>query len=65
MTEKQVTLSKHQYRQACNAYINLSNLQEQILLISPVQDDRSPDALYALQTTLQKVQQQLKEAINW
>ncbi|WP_256714183.1 hypothetical protein [Serratia fonticola] len=27
--------------------------------------DRSPDALYALQTALQKVQQQLKEAINW
>ncbi|MCB5313619.1 hypothetical protein [Yersinia intermedia] len=58
--DKQITLSKKQYRQLCDAYINTVNMMPQLLMITPLQDDRSPDALYALQTTIQTVERQLK-----
>ncbi|HDL7834712.1 TPA: hypothetical protein PXP42_000326 [Yersinia enterocolitica] len=61
---KSITLSKHQYRQLCDAYINTVNMMPQLLMITPLQDDRSPDALYALQTALQTVQQQLKGVVD-
>ncbi|AJI87102.1 hypothetical protein CH54_3797 [Yersinia rochesterensis] len=61
---KSITLSKHQYRQLCDAYANTVNMMPQLLMITPLQDDRSPDALYALQTALQTVQQQLKSGLK-
>lgn len=64
MMDKQITLSKKQYRQLCDAYINTVNMMPQLLMITPLQDDRSPDALYALQTALQTVQQQLKGVVD-
>lgn len=62
--DKQITLSKRQYRQLCDAYANTVNMMPQLLMITPLQDDRSPDALYALQTALQVVQQQLKGVVD-
>ncbi|MDN0106714.1 hypothetical protein QVN76_07385 [Yersinia rochesterensis] len=62
--DKQITLSKKQYRHLCDAYINTVNMMPQLLMITPIQDDRSPDALYALQTALQTVQQQLKSGLK-
>ncbi|HDL6612262.1 TPA: hypothetical protein PXJ37_001831 [Yersinia enterocolitica] len=62
--DKQITLSKKQYRQLCDAYINTVNMMPQLLMITPLQDDRSPDALYALQTALHVVQQQLKGVVD-
>ncbi|ELI8162712.1 hypothetical protein ACN0JD_004263 [Yersinia enterocolitica] len=62
--DKQITLSKKQYRQLCDAYINTVNMMPQLLMITPLQDDRSPDALYALQTTIQTVERQLKGALD-
>ncbi|WP_145534878.1 hypothetical protein [Yersinia alsatica] len=63
MSEK-ITLSKHQYRQLCDAYANTVNMMPQLLMITPLQDDRSPDALYALQEALHIVQQQLKGVVD-
>ncbi|HFN0053772.1 TPA: hypothetical protein ACMY33_001269 [Yersinia enterocolitica] len=62
--EKQITLSKLQYRQLCDAYINTVNMMPQLLMITPLQDDRSPDALYALQMAIQTVRQQLKGVVD-
>lgn len=62
--DKQITLSKKQYRQLCDAYANTVNMTPQLLMITPIQDDRSPDDLYALQTTIQTVQQQLKGVVD-
>lgn len=62
--DKQITLSKHQYHMLCDAYANTVNMMPQLLMITPIQDDRSPDALYALQTALQTVQQQLKGVVD-
>ncbi|CQI88929.1 hypothetical protein [Yersinia rohdei] len=62
--DKPITLSKRQYRQLCDAYANTVNMMPQLLMITPLQDDRSSDALYALQTALQVVQQQLKSALK-
>ena len=62
--DKTITLSKKQYRQLCDAYINTVNMMPQLLMITPIQDDRSPDALYALQMALQTVQQQLKGVVD-
>lgn len=64
--DKPITLSKRQYRQLCDAYANTNtvNMMPQLLMITPLQDDRSPDALYALQTALQVVQQQLKGVVD-
>lgn len=62
--DKPITLSKKQYRQLCDAYANTVNMMPQLLMITPLQDDRSPDALYALQTALQVVQQQLKGVVD-
>lgn len=62
--DKTITLSKKQYRQLCDAYANTVNMMPQLLMITPIQDDRSPDALYALQTALQVVQQQLKGVVD-
>ncbi|CNF26867.1 Uncharacterised protein [Yersinia rohdei] len=62
--DKTITLSKKQYRQLCDAYANTVNMMPQLLMITPLQDDRSPDALYALQTALQVVQQQLKGVVD-
>ncbi|HDL8567123.1 TPA: hypothetical protein PXS11_001024 [Yersinia enterocolitica] len=62
--DKQITLSKKQYHQLCDAYANTVNMMPQLLMITPLQDDRSPDALYALQTALQTVQQQLKSGLK-
>lgn len=58
---EQITISKRQYRMLCDAYINTVNMMPQLLMITPNQDDRSPDALHRLQTTLQLVEGQLKE----
>lgn len=57
---EQITISKCQYRMLCDAYANTVNMMPQLLMITPLEDDRSPDALYALQTALQTVKQQLK-----
>ena len=62
--DKQIILSKKQYNQLCDAYANTVNMIPQLLMITPIQDDRSPDALYALQTALQTVQQQLKSGLK-
>ncbi|WP_145525873.1 hypothetical protein [Yersinia rohdei] len=62
--DKSITLSKRQYRQLCDAYANTVNMMPQLLMITPIQDGRSPDALYALQTALQVVQQQLKGVVD-
>lgn len=62
--EKTITTSKRQYRQLCDAYANTVNMMPQLLMITPLQDGRSPDALYALQEALQIVQQQLKGVVD-
>lgn len=64
MATKNITMTKRQYRQICNAYINTVNMMPQLLMVTPAEDSRSPDALYRLQNALQLVEQQLKEAIE-
>ncbi|WP_208952281.1 hypothetical protein [Rahnella sp. ChDrAdgB13] len=64
MTTKNITMTKRQYRQICNAYINTVNMMPQLLMVTPAKDSRSSDALYRLQNALQLVEQQLKEAIE-
>lgn len=61
---EQITISKRQYRMLCDAYANTVNMMPQLLMITPLQDDRSPDALYALQTLLQTVRGQLKSGLK-
>ncbi len=62
--DKQITISKKQYNQLCDAYSNTVNMIPQLLMITPFEDGRSPDALYALQTALQTVQKQLKSGLK-
>ncbi|WP_019210843.1 hypothetical protein [Yersinia massiliensis] len=62
--DKQITLSKKQYNQLCDAYANTVNMMPQLLMITPNEDGRSPDALYRLQTALQIVRQQLKGVVD-
>lgn len=64
MVTAKVTITRSQYRQLCNAYINTVNMMPQLLMVTPAEDSHSPDALYRLQSALQLVEQQLREVVE-
>lgn len=64
MQESQVILTKRQFRQLCNAYINITNLFPQLLMITPRRDKLSTGALHCLEDGLQQIKKQLKEVID-
>lgn len=60
---KQVTISREQYRNVCDALINITNLNEQLLLLSTA-DKRSERIHRQASKLLQKIRQQLQEAVE-
>lgn len=60
----QVTITKRQYRQACNAYINSVNLTQQLLMVHRGASDLSDAAIYQLEDGLRLIIQQLKEIVD-
>ncbi|SFN77859.1 hypothetical protein SAMN05216516_12112 [Izhakiella capsodis] len=64
MTAKTVTISKRDYRQIFNAYINATNCMQQVLMIHRGDNKFSDRAVWATEDLLQKITQQLKEVID-
>lgn len=64
MTAKTVTISKRDYRQICNAYINATNCMQQVLMIHRGDNKFSDRAVGAVEDLLQAITQQLKEVID-
>lgn len=59
-----VTLTKRQYRQICNAYINSVNAQQQLLMVHRGDDPFSDEAVGRLEDAFQVIIQQLKEIVD-
>lgn len=60
---KEVTITRQQYRNVCDALLNTANLNEQLLLLSTA-DKRSERVHRQASKLLQKIRQQLKEAVG-
>ncbi|MDP8753881.1 hypothetical protein QZQ21_10150 [Serratia marcescens] len=60
---KEVTITRQQYRNVCDALLNTANLNEQLLLLSTV-DKRSERVHRQASKLLQKIRQQLQEAVG-
>lgn len=60
---KQVTITRQQYRKVCDALINITNLNEQLLLLSTL-DKKSERILNQASEILKSIQQQLTEAVG-
>lgn len=60
---KQVTITRQQYRNVCDALINITNLNEQLLLLS-TPDKKSENIRNQASEILQNIQQQLAEAVG-
>lgn len=60
---KEVTITRKQYRRVCDALINATNLNEQLLLLSPA-DERSETIHYQASQLLQVIRKQLAEAVG-
>lgn len=59
-----VTITKRQYRQACNAYINSVNAQQQLLMVHRGNNPFSDAAVGRLEDAFQVIIQQLKEVVD-
>ncbi|CUY60757.1 hypothetical protein [Serratia marcescens] len=60
---KEVTITRQQYRNVCDALLNTANLNEQLLLLSTA-DKRSEKIHRQASKLLQKIRQQLQEAVG-
>ncbi|MHB2189981.1 hypothetical protein ACX8XK_23735 [Serratia marcescens] len=60
---KEVTITRQQYRNVCDALLNTANLNEQLLLL-PTADKRSERVHRQASKLLQKIRQQLQEAVG-
>ncbi|HFZ1853060.1 hypothetical protein OSC13_16890 [Serratia marcescens] len=60
---KEVTITRQQYRNICDALLNTANLNEQLLLLSTA-DKRSERVHRQASKLLQKIRQQLQEAVG-
>ncbi len=60
---KEVTITRQQYRNVCDALFNTANLNEQLLLLSTA-DKRSERVHRQASKLLQKIRQQLQEAVG-
>ena len=60
---KEVTITRQQYRNVCDALLNTANLNEQLLLLSTA-DKRSENIHRQSSKLLQKIRQQLQEAVG-
>lgn len=60
---KEVTITRQQYRNICDALINITNLNEQLLLLS-TPDKKSERIRNQASDILQSIQQQLAEAVG-
>jgi hypothetical protein len=60
---KQVTITREQYRNVCDALINITNLNEQLLLLS-TPNKKSERIRNQASEILQSIQQQLTEAVG-
>lgn len=60
---KEVTITRQQYRNVCDALLNTANLNEQLLLLSTA-DKRSERVHRQASNLLQKIRQQLQEAVG-
>ncbi|MDK1706841.1 hypothetical protein QOM18_00760 [Serratia marcescens] len=60
---KEVTITRQQYRNVCDALLNTVNLNEQLLLLSTA-DKRSEKIHRQASKLLQKIRQQLQEAVG-
>lgn len=60
---KEVTITRQQYRNVCDALLNTANLNEQLLLLSTA-DKRSERVYRQASKLLQKIRQQLQEAVE-
>lgn len=61
--DKEVTITRTQFRQVCDALINATNLNQQLLLLSTA-DERSKTIHYQAFKLLQIIRQQLSEAVG-
>ncbi|HBL7239238.1 TPA: hypothetical protein LS257_001860 [Serratia liquefaciens] len=60
---KEVTITRQQFRNVCDALINITNLNEQLLLLS-TPDKKSERIRNQASDILQSIQQQLAEAVG-
>lgn len=60
---KEVTITRQQYRNVCDALLNTANLNEQLLLLSTA-NKRSERVHRQASKLLQKIRQQLQEAVG-
>ncbi|WP_241168839.1 hypothetical protein [Serratia marcescens] len=60
---KEVTITRQQYRNVCDALLNTVDLNEQLLLLSTA-DKRSERVHRQASKLLQKIRQQLQEAVG-
>ncbi len=60
---KQVTISCEQYRNVCDALINITNLNEQLLLLS-TPDKRSESIRIQASEILKDIEQKLAQAVG-
>ena len=63
-SSKQVTISKRDYRQICNAYINAVNAQQQLLMVHRGDKPFSDAAVGRLEDAFHVIIQQLKEVVD-
>lgn len=59
-----VTISRHDFKQICNAYINGTNCMEQVLMIHRGDNAFSDAAVGRTEEMLRVITQQLKEVID-
>ncbi|MFS7191020.1 hypothetical protein AB6864_00780 [Serratia proteamaculans] len=60
---KQVTISREQYRNVCDALINITNLNEQLLLLS-TPDKKSESIRNQASEILKDIEQKLAQAVG-
>ncbi|MEX3170780.1 hypothetical protein AB4M04_01615 [Serratia quinivorans] len=60
---KQVTITRQQYRNVCDALINITNLNEQLLLLSTL-DKKSENIRNQASEILKDIEQKLARAVG-
>lgn len=64
LDSKSVTISKRQFRQICNAYINAVNASQQLLMVHRGDNPLSDRAVGRLEDDMRLIIQQLKEVVD-
>ncbi|EOS94730.1 hypothetical protein LU631_02595 [Erwinia tracheiphila] len=64
LRSKTVTISKRDFNQICNAYINATNCKQAVLRIERGKNAFSDSAVWAVEDLLQAITRQLKEVID-